>query len=103
MSDFRLRAVLQAGDLPGKVRELERNYQQLKKELENSPWSRFQQVMMEHVRENGELGETLTEEEFQRLQQMHTMSAAERKVCVLGNGKKSELSCVYMLGVRKGS
>ena len=72
----------QAGNLPGKVRQLEKNYRELKNELKNSPWSRFQQVMMEHATENSELGESLTEGDFRQLKQMHKMTGAERKVCV---------------------
>ena len=63
------------------MRQLEKNYKELKDELENSPWSRFQQVMMDHVKENSEVGQSISKDEFQKLEQMHKMSKSERKVC----------------------
>ena len=71
---------VQIGDLPQKVRELERNYEELKQEVENSPWSRFQRVMMEHLKKNNQLEEALTREELEKLETMHKMSEHERKV-----------------------
>ena len=72
--------LLQIGSLPNKVRRLERNYQKLKQELENSPWSRFQRVMMDHLKENGDLGNSLSQEELEKLEEMHNMAEPDRKV-----------------------
>ena len=62
------------------MRQLERNYQKLKQELENSPWSRFQRVMMDHLKENGDLGNSLSQEQLEKLEEMHNMAEPDRKV-----------------------
>ena len=70
----------QTGQLPDKVRSLERNVQELKQELENSPWKLFQRLMMEHAVQNNQVDVGLTENDFDKLSRMHKMTANERKV-----------------------
>ena len=68
------------GSLPGKVRALEQTMKELKHELENSPWTKFQRLMMEHARENIDTG--LSQSDIEQLELMHEMTPDERKVCV---------------------
>ena len=62
------------GDLPDKVKALERKFHDLRQKIENSPWTAFQRLMMEHARGG------LSERDFDKLKQMHKMTPAERKV-----------------------
>lgn len=62
------------------MKGLEKSLKSLRHEIENSPWTTFQQVMMEHAQKNNELGKGLTDADFDKLENMHKMTAAEREV-----------------------
>ena len=49
--------------------------------MENSPWAKFQELMMEHARENNQLGQGLSDKDFEQLKLMHQMTPQEREVC----------------------
>ena len=59
---------------------LEKNFRELKHQMENSPWTTFQKLLMEQVKQSGEEGGELTEDDFKKLKQMPKMTPTERKV-----------------------
>lgn len=62
------------------MKGLEKSLKSLRNEIENSPWTTFQQVMMEQAQKNNELRKGLTDTDFDKLENMHKMSPAEREV-----------------------
>lgn len=67
-------------NLQNRVNGLEKSLKNLRQEIEDSPWTTFQQVMMEHAKKNNELGKGLTDADFDKLENMHKMTPAGRKV-----------------------
>lgn len=61
---------------------LEKKLKELRQDIENSPWTTFQKLMMEHARKNNKLGEGLSDADFDKLENMHKMTPEEREVNV---------------------
>lgn len=83
-----------AYDLQDKVDGLEKSLKDLRKEIENSPWTTFQRLMMEHAQKNNKLGEGLSDADFDKLENMHKMTPAEREVRMYRLAGVNSMICV---------
>ena len=59
---------------------LEKNFRELKHQVENSPWTTFQRLLMEQANQSEEEGDKVTEDDIEKLKQMPKMKPAEKKV-----------------------
>ena len=81
---------------------LEKNFRELKHQMENSPWTTFQKLLMEQVKQSGEEGGGLTEDDFEKLKQMPKMTSTERKVCYIRDCEEPNLHGMLLCGVDIG-